>query len=461
MDDKQIKYKARLVVLGNLQKKKIKDLFAPTANDKSVRLLMTLATAKGLLVKSIDVFGAFLYPTQKEEIYIVLPSGVTGDTPVYWKLNKTMYGLASSPAAFYEHVSTHLLENGYTRCKSDPCFFYLRPVDSNDYILIVIHVDDFVVAKTNQDMINDLITNLEKTYVVSTTESVNHFLGINIQERTDGSRFLSQPGLLKKLFEKHHEVSNLTTYPSVPMASTFCEEEQSESPKCNPTKFMQLLGSLLFLNKTRPDIAYAVNRMAMRASTATHKDMKDLLRIVAYLYDTSELGITLTPTTNDFKLIAWCDASYATHPDGRSHSAYGFTSDDPNCAMFFLRSTKQTNVTLSSTEAEITAAVEATKDIIWLRTLLEEIGFPQAEPTPIHVDNASMIVLGSNYSGNHKKVKHYMIRLNFLMEQVKMGNVVLVKVHTDDNISDIGTKPMGPTQFIKLRNILMGTMQGN
>jgi hypothetical protein len=86
--------------------------------------------------------------------------------------------------------------------------------------------------------------------------------------------------------------------------------------------------------------------------------------------------------------------------------------------MFYSRATKQSNVTLSSTEAELYAAVEATKDIIWFRGLLAEIGFPQTSPTPLYVDNASMMVLASSYSGNHKRVKHFLVRLNFLIEAV-------------------------------------------
>jgi hypothetical protein len=184
-----IKFKARLVVLGNLKKNTMSDVFAPTANDKSIKLLLSLATSLGLIVISTDVFGAFLYPTQEEPIYIVLPSKITGDELVYWKLNKTMYGLPSSPAAFYKHVSGHLLKSGYTRCQSDPCFFYKRT--SDQMLLAVIHVDDFVVASSCADMIDDFIIMLRLVYVVTVSDKVDHFLGIHIESQPDGSRLLS------------------------------------------------------------------------------------------------------------------------------------------------------------------------------------------------------------------------------------------------------------------------------
>jgi hypothetical protein len=154
-----LKYKARLCILGNLARKSVASVFAPTANDKSLKILMALACRLGLQVVSIDVYGAFLYPTQTEEIYIALPPVITGDQPIFWRLNKTMYGLPSSPAAFYHHVSAHLLRQGYQRCASDPCFFWLRT--SVGLLLTVVHVDDFAVASSEPSMIEDFIRALE------------------------------------------------------------------------------------------------------------------------------------------------------------------------------------------------------------------------------------------------------------------------------------------------------------
>ena len=100
------------------------------------------------------------------------------------------------------------------------------------------------------------------------------------------------------------------------------------------------------------------------------------------------------------------------------------------------------------------------KDVIWFYNTLAEIGFPQEGPTSVHVDNASMITLASEYSGNHKRVKHFLVRLNFLIEQVALKVVELNKVGTDDNTVDTMTKPLGPTAFISHRNRLLGCNTG-
>jgi hypothetical protein len=129
---------------------------------------------------------------------------------------------------------------------------------------------------------------------------------------------------------------------------------------------------------------------------------------------------------------------------------------DPTNGMFFSRTTKQKNVTLSSTEAENAAAVEATKEVIWFRQLLDELGFTQIKPTLMFADNASMISLAEDFSGNHKRVKHFLTRVNFMIEQVRMGCVEFQHVPTVDNVADILTKPLGPTEFIRLRKFLLG-----
>ena len=146
------------------------------------------------------------------------------------------------------------------------------------------------------------------------------------------------------------------------------------------------------------------------------------------------------------KLSCYVDASYATHPDSKSHTGYCFSLGD-SLAMFYSRTFKQTNVTLSSTEAENADAFEATKEIIWFRELLAELGFPQLEPTLVFADNASMITLAKDFSGNHKRVKHYMTRINFMIEQIQNSIIVIEHVESKYNIADILTKPLGPTDF--------------
>ena len=100
--------------------------------------------------------------------------------------------------------------------------------------------------------------------------------------------------------------------------------------------------------------------------------------------------------------------------------------------------------------------MEATKETLWFRQLLNDLGFHQLEPTVLYADSASMIALAENTGSAHKRVKHYITRVNFMIEQVKKGNIVLKHVSTFDNVADILTKPLGPQDFVRHRTHLLG-----
>ena len=121
-----VQSKARLVVVGSALNVVYQNVFAPTANDKSLKVMFALAVATNMVIQTVDIRGAFLYAKQVNDVYITLPTKLTNGEKVYKKLHKTLYGLPDSPQAFYDDISIYLLENGYKRCSVDPCFFYKR-----------------------------------------------------------------------------------------------------------------------------------------------------------------------------------------------------------------------------------------------------------------------------------------------------------------------------------------------
>ena len=123
---------------------------------------------------------------------------------------------------------------------------------------------------------------------------------------------------------------------------------------------------------------------------------------------------------------------------------------------FFSQSRKQTTVATSSTEAEVNAAFEASKYVTYFRDLLSELGYPQVRPTKIWVDNMSLITLATKFSGSTKNVKHFMMRVNFLIEKVAAGVIKLDYINTLENHSDMLTKPLGCAQTMKHTASLLG-----
>jgi hypothetical protein len=219
------KAKARLVVCSNLTKSIFATLFAPTANDKSIKLLFAMAMIFSMNIIGIDIKGAFLYPELKEPVFISLPRNLGGQGIVYWKLHKTLYGLSQSPKAFYEDVSHILLSHGYHRTNADPCFFY--KFDDDGKIYMVVHVDDFAVAFSSSKMIDQLLETLKKRYELVVETNLESYLGIHIQYNKDGSCIFTQPGRIEELYNLHKDVIDKLPSPSVPMPSNFNDNDRT------------------------------------------------------------------------------------------------------------------------------------------------------------------------------------------------------------------------------------------
>ena len=129
--------------------------------------------------------------------------------------------------------------------------------------------------------------------------------------------------------------------------------------------------------------------------------------------------------------------------------------------MFHSCSQKQKTHVLSTTEAELTTAVECTKEIMYLRNLMNEIGYAQLTPTTLYADNKSLITLATQYSGSQKRVKHYLSKINFMIEQVNNGIMHLEYLQSQNQTADTLSKPLGPSSFIPFRNEQMGPQRYN
>ena len=452
-----IKHKARLVILGNLMKRSVSEVFSPTASFKSITLLVALSVSLDMLLVGFDIYGAFLIPEIKRNIYLMLPKQLSSK-PIYWKLKKCFYGLPDSAREFYEHLSKNFVAKGFKQTVADPCMFIKRKT-IHTFIICVIHVDDILVAASNIELIDELRSDLSNEYTITESPSLESFIGIHLKHNEDNSITMSQPGFLATLLEDN-DMSDCNPI-STPISVLFNDEDQDNSLplelECK-NKFRSILGSLIFLLKTRPDISYAVNRLALRSSIATDKDMIAIKRILRYLKGTYNLGITFFPSQDKdvTKIFCWVDAAYGIHHDGKSHSGYCFSLGSHSTGMFYSKSYKQTTVALSSTEAEINPIADVTKEILWFRLLLSELGFKNVEPTIIYEDNLSAIALTTQFSGNMKRVKHFIQRIHFILEQYNLSVIKEIHINTEEQVSDILTKALYEPDFVYKRNKLMG-----
>ena len=475
----KIKYKARLVVLGNEEDPTDKDLYSPTVNHKALSLMLALSANEGMTLSGIDIKGFFLTAEIDEPAYMRLPRNL-GEDPnapsVYWKLKKTLYGLRRSPRLSNNELLDHLRTGGYKQSAEDQCLFMKRDPTTNKLIMFVVYVDDFAIASACPRMTKDLKDWIcEKYDEIEDSETLEHFIGTHVEySQTLESMYmhLSQPAHLQKIFNFFSLNDDTTTkHPTTPMSPTFelfelhrmDETPSTNSPRCDTTLYRSALGLLIFVLRTRPDVAFAVNHMSRRSTTCSEDDFQALKRIARYLHGTRKKTLRFKCNSPDqarayTRLYAWCDASHANQQGSRSQTGVCFSLGH-NGAMFYSKSKIQPTVSLSSAESETNAATDATCDIIWFRNILKELGFPQYEPTPLFSDNASMITLATAYSGNHKRVRHFMSKINFMIQQVQNSMVELIHLAGDDMPADVLTKPLGPTAHEKhTTHIMQGSI---
>ena len=224
----------------------------------------------------------------------------------------------------------------------------------------------------------------------------------------------------------------------------------SNSQLADATAYRQLIGSLLYLTISRPDIAFAVNLMArfMQKPYVEHLNaVKQILRYVAGIKDLA-LKYSKLPS---FVLFGYSNSDYGGDRDDRkSTSAYVFSIGSGAISW---ASKKQPTVSLSTIEVEYRAMSAAAQEAIWLRHLLKEIGYEQSDPSLISSDNQSAISLAKNPIF-HQRTKHVEIQAHFIREKILDGIIHLEYCPSTLNSADLFTKPLPEAQFSKLKDAI-------
>ncbi|UYV63705.1 hypothetical protein LAZ67_2005372 [Cordylochernes scorpioides] len=414
------RYKARLVAKGFAQKKGIdyEETFSPVARHDTIRTLLAIAANEDLKLVQFDIKTAFLYGDLQDQIYIKQPEGFNNGTDLVWKLKKSLYGLKQSPRCWNQKIVNFMKERCLKESTADPCLFFRK---TNDHLLIIaIYADDGIIAGTNEQEIKEFLDELMFSFKI-TSEPLNYFLGIEIERQPDGSIFINQKAYIKRILEKFNmsqanKVGTPTDNSTVPGEAEILEN----------VPFREAIGSLMHLScLTRPDITFALNKVSQKLAAPTKYDWEAVKRIFKYLVGTTEYGIMYQKGHKVGVLESFSDADFAGDPETR-RSTSGVVCKLAGGAISWL-SQKQRSVSLSTTEAELVAASNTAKEVIWLNRLFSEIS-PLKEQPIIKVDNASTIKLIKNPEF-HKRTKH-------IEEDEQLDNHVLSDVDIEEPAPD-------------------------
>jgi hypothetical protein len=201
---------------------------------------------------------------------------------------------------------------------------------------------------------------------------------------------------------------------------------------------------------TRPDIAFAVNKVSQFMHAPTDIHWATVKRILRYLKGTSDHGITLNPAKN-FQLFAYCDADWAGCPDDR-RSTTGYCIYLGSNLLSW-SSKKQPTVARSSTEAEYRSLAVTSAELIWLHYLMAELQLSCTAPPILYCDNVGATYLASNPMF-HARTKHVEIDFHFVRDRIISRNLTVQFLSSADQLADIMTKPLSISRFLNIRSKL-------
>jgi transposase InsO family protein len=445
------RYKARLVARGFSQQEGVDygETFAPVAKFSTIRTVLAVAAARKLAVHQMDVKTAFLHGDLEQEVFMEPPLGLKHPDIVpgkVWRLHKALYGLKQAPRQWNIKLHEFLTSLGFTRMESDHSL-YVRGenAESVDYGIIVVYVDDLLIAGS-ESVVMQVKAKLESRFTMTDLGSVQWLLGIEIQR--EGNRFLlSQKKYIASMLERFgmQDCKPLRTPLDAGerLTTDMSPSTADDMEHMRRIPYRSAVGSLMYLMvATRPDIAAAVGVVSRFLENPGVPHWHAVKHIFRYLRGTAGYVLQLGGgglTGDGIHLCGYCDADWAGDGDTRrSTTGYAFSIGTGAVSW---NSKRQATVALSSTEAEYMAASAAAREAIWLRTLLEELKYPQQRATIVHCDNQGAIALTHN-PVHHQRTKHIDVRHHFIREMYESGQVDVKYIPTHDQVADIMTKAL-------------------
>ncbi|XP_019161449.1 PREDICTED: uncharacterized protein LOC109158084 [Ipomoea nil] len=387
----------------------------------------------------MDISNAFLHRDLDEEVFMVLPPGFQSDRPnQVCKLTRSLYGLKQASRQWNAKLTSALLSVGFRQSNADPSLFTR---DSNDkFIALLVYVNDILVASGNMTLIQGLKDMLNTAFKIKDLGVVSYFLGIEAKLSSDGLNLCQRKYALEILSDAGFLECKLARTPMVPgSVLTRGVGTPLEDPGC----YRRLVGRLLYLTATRPDIAYVVHHLSQFVSSHTDVHMVAAHRVLRYIKGSPGQGL-FYPAATTLSLKVFSDSDWASCPETR-RSITGFCIF-LGASLISWRSKKQPIVSRSSSEAEYRALATTACELQWLHTLLHDLHVLMSGPAIVFCNNKSAIAISENFVF-HERTKHIEIDCHVVRERVAQGLIKLLSVSSLNQIADGLTKPLSAPLF--------------
>ncbi|GJY72291.1 putative ribonuclease H-like domain-containing protein [Tanacetum coccineum] len=438
-----VRNKARLVAQGYTQEEGIDydEVFAPVARIEAIRLFLAYASFMGFIVYQMDVKSAFLYGTIEEEV------------------EKALCGLHQAPNAWYETLSTYLLENEVRRGTIDKTLFIKK--DKGDILLVQVYVDDIIFGSIKKSLCVEFKQMMNKRFQISSMGELTFFLGLQVKQKDDGI-FISQDKYVADILKKFDFATVKTASTPIETNKALLKDEEAEDVDVH--LYRSMIGSLMYLTASRPDIIFPVCACVRFQVTPKVSHLNAMKRIFRYLKGQPKLGLWFQvtpkvshlnamkrifrylkgqpklglwyPRDSPFDLEAFSDSDYAGASLDRKSTTGGCQFLGKRLISWQCK--KQTIVANSTTEAEYVAAANCCGQVLWIQNQMLDYGFNFMN-TKIHIDNESTIYIVKN-PVFHAITKHIEVRHHFIRDSYEKRLIQVIKIHINHNVADLLTK---------------------
>ena len=447
------------------------DAASPTVKTESVLLTALIDALEERDVAIVDIPGAFLRAKLDEEVHICLRGLLAdimvqisketygpfvfqqkGESVLYVKLTRALYGCLKSSLQFWKQLTGVLSAEGFETNKYDACV--MNKSINGSQCTITFHVDDLKISHKDPQVVSDIISMLSGIYgELSVSRGKNQtYLGMDFDYTTSGEVKIGMKGYLTEILEDFPE--DLNMIPVTPAAMHLFDIDPNAKLLPLPQKeiFHQTVARLLWVAiRARPDILTALSFLTTRVQAPDEDDWKKLIRLLCYVQETIDLVLRLSADGSG--IMKWLiDAAFANRDKFLSQTGGMLTMGG---GAILSTSKKQKLNTKSSTEAELVAVDDMMSQVLWTRYFLLEQGF-ELKKNVVFQDNQSAILLETNgVASSSKRTRHINIRFFFIKDRVDAGEVEIQHIPTSDMTADFFTKPLQGHHFLKFRRVIM------